>query len=87
MFTSQMYTVIAILCMIGVSAAIFLTRRRSEPQALSTLASVGFGFVLAGIIFGEDRFLGYTLMGIGIVLALLDMFQQRKGKKPGNMSP
>jgi hypothetical protein len=42
------------------------------------LASLAFGFVVAGIVFGNDnRLIGYGLMGIGVLLAVLDIFRNR----------
>lgn len=40
---------------------------------MTPLASSAFTFVFAGILFGENRLIGYSLMGVGIILALIDM--------------
>jgi hypothetical protein len=44
------------------------------------LAGLAWAFVLAGIIFGEDRLIGYGLMGVGVVLAVIDVFITPKRK-------
>ena len=36
------------------------------------------GLLLAGILFGEERPIGYGLLGIGVVLAVIDIFIQHK---------
>jgi len=41
---------------------------------------MAFCFVLAGICFGENRLIGYGLMGIGIILAVLDIIQSKRVK-------
>ena len=45
---------------------------------LSLLSSLAFGFVLAGILFGDERQIGYILLGIGMLLAVIDIFMQRR---------
>ena len=85
MFTTQVYIALSILIIVALTT-IFILRRRQAPQSLSPLSSLAFGFVLAGIFMSEERFLAYGLMGIGIILAVVDMLQQRKGKKPKNLS-
>ena len=39
-----------------------------------------FAFVLAGIIFGEERIVGYGLMGVGVVLAIVDIVNRSRAK-------
>ncbi len=86
MFTTNFYVVIAIVTLVALTATMFLRLKRG-PKTLTPLASLAFGFVLAGIIFGEERVLAYSLMGSGIILAVIDMFHQAKGKKPNHRSP
>jgi hypothetical protein len=38
------------------------------------------GFVLAGILFGENRLVGYALLGIGVILAVIDIVRKSKSK-------
>jgi hypothetical protein len=80
------YITIAVLTLIAL--AIFLSRRllRKDPTGLSSLAGLAFGFILAGIVFYEQRLLGYGLMGIGIVLSIIDIFNQRRHAKPKDSS-
>jgi len=39
---------------------------------LSQLAGLAFCLILAGMIFRENRFVGYGFMGAGVVLAITD---------------
>jgi hypothetical protein len=43
-----------------------------DSMALSPLTGLAFGCIVAGIVFGEERWLGYGLMGLGVVLAVID---------------
>jgi hypothetical protein len=67
---------IAVLALI---ALLVLFRGKSgKENRLTPLAGLALGFVLAGIIFGDDRFIGYSLLGIGVTLAVIDIFRKSK---------
>jgi len=78
---SQIYIALSIVVLAVIAILIFFVAKNSKEKRLTPLASLAFGFVLAGILFGEDRFLGYALMGVGVILALVDMFNKLKKKK------
>jgi hypothetical protein len=44
--------------------------------------SQSFAFVLAGLIFGESRLLGYSLLGVGVLLAIVDMIVKKRNQNP-----
>lgn len=75
MNTSQAYIAIAIASLAVVALIVFVIRRNRQKNRFSPLASLAFGFVLAGILFGENRFIGYGLMAGGVILAVVDIFQ------------
>jgi hypothetical protein len=81
MNTSQIFIVISIVTL-AIVAILFLAARKSKMK-LTPLAGLAWAFVLVGIIFSEDRLIGYGLMGVGVVLALIDMFIQSKRKTTG----
>lgn len=66
-----------ILLLIGALALIaFLfvkSGKSKKPKKLSSLAKLAFFLILAGVFFGENRLLGYSLIGGGLVLALIDI--------------
>ncbi len=80
MNTPTAYIAISITALLIVALLVFILARGKRENRLTTLAGLAFAFVLAGIIFGEDRWLGYSLMGIGIILAVIDIVR-RAGKK------
>ena len=80
MDASQLYVLFAIIVLAVVALLVFFTGRKKKDKGLSKLAAVAFAFVLAGIIFGEDRLIGYGLMGIGVLLAIIDIII-KSGKK------
>jgi drug/metabolite transporter (DMT)-like permease len=78
MNASQVYVLIAILALACIAAAWFFFVRPNGPTPLSPLSGVAFAFVIAGIVFGENRWVGYGLMGIGVALAILDAVRLRR---------
>jgi hypothetical protein len=37
------------------------------------LAGLAFAFIIAGIIFGDSRLVGYSLIGVGDLIAIMDI--------------
>jgi len=79
MNVSQIYILIAVLTLVIIAVLVLVASRR-RGKRLSPLAGLAFAFILAGIFFGEERLVGYGLMGVGVVLALVDIAMQSKGK-------
>ena len=69
---------ISVLAVVG--TLVFLVRGKNAENRITPLAGLAFAFVVAGIIFGEDRLIGYVLMGVGIVLALADIVNRSRSK-------
>lgn len=80
MINSQFYIVISIVVLAIVALLVFFVSKGKKENRLTPLASLAFGFVLAGILFGDDRFISYGLMGVGVILAIVDMFNRSKSK-------
>jgi hypothetical protein len=47
---------------------------------LTPLGGIAVSLVVAGIVFGEERLLGYGLMGAGVVVAVVDIVRQRRSQ-------
>jgi hypothetical protein len=45
-------------------------------ERLTPLAGVAFAFVIAGVVFHEHVLLGYSLIGAGVALAVIDIVQR-----------
>ena len=77
---SQIYIAMSIVALAVISILVFVVSKNKHEKRLSPLASFAFAFVLAGILFGENRFIGYGLMGIGVTLAVVDMLSKPKAR-------
>jgi hypothetical protein len=73
---SQIYIIISIVALVVIALLVFFVGKGRQENRLNPLASLAFGFVIAGIVFGEERLLGYGLMGIGVVLSVVDIIMR-----------
>ncbi len=80
MNASQIYIGISIAVLAVVAILFFIKRENRQQKALTPLAGLAFGFILAGILFGDNRLIGYSLLGVGVLLAVVDMINKSKRK-------
>jgi hypothetical protein len=75
---SQIYIAVAIVVLAVVALLVLFANKDQRAKRLTPLASLAFAFVLAGLLFGDNRLVGYSLMGVGVLLATLDIFNTTK---------
>ena len=81
MNTSQIYIVVSIAVLAAIALLVFFMGKSRKENRLTPLAGLAFGFVLAGIIFvDEGRLISYSLFGIGVIIAFIDIFKKLKSK-------
>lgn len=78
MSASQIYIVIGVISLAIIAVLLIYANKHERGKKLTPLAGLAFAFVIAGILFGENRLVGYGLMGIGVILALIDIFRNLK---------
>jgi hypothetical protein len=71
MNSSQIFIILSIAALIFVVILFLAVRKKGKK--LTPFVGFAWALVLAGIIFGEDRLIGYSLIGVGVVLAVMDM--------------
>ena len=71
---------IAISIVALVILVVFLLRGRGKQyHKPSNLAVLGMSLVVLGIIFGaDDRIIGYSFIGVGVLLSVIDGIRNRK---------
>jgi amino acid transporter len=77
---TPMYIAISIIALLIIVALVFFVKKNKKQKRLSTLTGLSFVFVIAGIVFGDDRLIGYGLIGVGIILAVVDIIMKLKKK-------
>lgn len=78
MDTSQIYIAISIVVLAVIALVVILLGKSKKENRLTPLAGLAFGFILAGIIFGDNRTIGYSLLGIGVIIAVIDIVKKLK---------
>ncbi len=78
MGASQVFVLasIGVLALVAV-LVLFVSRGRRENR-LTPLAGLAFAAVVSGIVFSDDRLVGYSLFGLGVVLAVVDAFNRSR---------
>ena len=77
---SQIYIAVSIVVLAVIALLVFFVNRGGRKNRLTPLASLAFIFLLAGVFFSDNRLIGYGLMGVGVLLAVLDIFNRSKKK-------
>ena len=65
-----LYIGISIAAFIAILVLLVLNRRKIHR--ISTLTMLGMTMVVLGIIFGDSRWISYSLIGVGVLLAIID---------------
>jgi len=70
---------ISIAALVVIMVLLLVSRRKSS-QFLnpSNLLVLGMSCVVLGIIFGDSRIVGYSFIGIGVLLSVVDAIRNRK---------
>lgn len=79
MNATSIYIAIAVLCLAIVALLVFFARKKKKEK-LTPLTGLAFAFIIAGIIFGDTRLVGYGLIGVGVILAIIDIIFKLKEK-------
>jgi chromate transport protein ChrA len=75
---TPMYIAISIIALLIIAALVFFGKKNKKQKRLSTLADLSFVFVIAGFVFSDDRLIGYGLIAVGIILAVVDIVMKSK---------
>jgi hypothetical protein len=77
---SIFFIVISIVILLVIALLAIFVAKRQDGKKLSPLAGLAFGFAIAGIVFGDDRFLSYSLFGAGIILSVIDIVRLARSR-------
>jgi cytochrome bd-type quinol oxidase subunit 2 len=72
-----LWIAISIIALVVIVVLLLIARRRQYQQP-SNLAIVGICLVVLGIIFGDDRLVGYSLIGVGVLLSVIEAIRNRR---------
>ncbi len=78
MSTSQIIYILMSIIVSAIIAVVVILKRKKEQKPLSTLAALAFLFVIAGLFFVDNRLIGYSLLGAGVIFAFIDIVKKSK---------
>ena len=82
MSISQIYITTCIVVLAVIVLLVLLVSKNKKAGSLTPLTGIDFGFILAGLLWGENRSIGYGLMGVGVILADADIVTSRGRTTP-----
>jgi hypothetical protein len=72
------HVALSLVLLLVIAVLLLMVARRGRWERLSPLAGLAFAFVIAGIVFGDDRLIGYSLIAIGLALAIADIVRRTR---------
>ena len=72
-----LWIAISIIALV-VIVVLLLIARGKQYRKPSNLYILGMSLVGLGIIFGDDRLIGYSFIGVGVLLSVIDAIRHRK---------
>ena len=84
MIMSQLYLAVSIVILAIIGVLEIAVNKNKTDRRLTPLFGLAAACILAGILFGEERFLGYGLLAVGVVLAVVDMIRKMRVPKPSD---
>ncbi len=78
MDAAQVYVGISLAVLALVAVLVLFVSRKGGANRLTPLAGLALACVVAGIVFGDDRLVGYSLFGAGVVIAVVDIFNRSR---------
>ena len=70
---------ISIVALVVIMVLLLISRRqRKQILNPSNLLILAMSLVVLGIIFGDSRTVGYSFMGVGVLLSVIDAIRNRK---------
>jgi hypothetical protein len=80
MNTATLYIVMAIAALAIIALLVFLIRPGGRQKKLSKFAALAFVCIIAGIGFGDYRWLGYSFIVLGLAFAVFDIITKYNTK-------
>lgn len=77
---SQIYIAVTIVVLAVIAVLVLFGNKGKTQNRLTPVASLAFLFTIAGLFFGDNPFVGFGLIGVGVLLAVVDMYLKSKAQ-------
>jgi hypothetical protein len=75
---SVLFIVLSVIILIIIGILLIIAWKKKKEKRISPLAMLGIVFVILGTVFGSDRLIGYSFLGIGVIISVFDIVKNRK---------
>ena len=75
---NHLWLIISIAIVVILLATFFLARKRKQTSQRNPLLGLGIALIALGILFSEDRLVGYSFIGIGVLLSIISAIKNKK---------
>jgi uncharacterized membrane protein len=75
-----MWLLIAIGAAVILAAVVLITRKEERTKGDYGLLTLGPTLVVLGIIFGDDRLIGYSFIGAGVLLSIISAIKSSSNR-------
>jgi hypothetical protein len=72
-----LWIAISIIAFIVIVVLLVIARGKPRPNP-SNLAILGMALVVLGILFGDNRLIGYLFLGAGVLVSVVDIIRSRR---------
>jgi len=79
--TTAVYIMLTLVVLIIVLLLEIFTLKKKKLKRSSRLATSAMMLIVLGIVFGDNRLIGYGLIGAGVLLSVLDIVKTLEKKK------
>lgn len=76
-----MYIALSIAVLAIIALLVLFGNRKKQSKNFTALAGIAFACILVGSFFGENRLIGYSLIGVGVILAVVDICKKVRKKQ------
>lgn len=80
MLGNQIYIAISIIVLSIIAILVIIVGKKRQQKRPSKLALLSFFLVILGMFLGDNRFIGYGLIGAGVIVAIIDIVKKRKNQ-------
>jgi hypothetical protein len=71
------YIIVALAALLIIAVIFFLLKPFGKPARSSILVALAFVFMITGFLWEDQKLFGNSMLGIGIVLSIIDVFRTK----------
>jgi len=74
------FIALSVIILIIIGVLFIIAWKKKKEQQFSPFAIMGMLFIILGIVFGSDRLIGYSFLGVGVIVSVFDVVKNLKRK-------